>query len=359
VTGPVRGAAAALARHARVLLLGCMMVLGGSRAAGTRPLAAQQRPPAPFFRTDSLLAITLRADLRALLRDRDPDTAIWRGATLSWNDSGGTRAVPLQVRTRGLFRLRHCRFPPIRLRFAADSVRGTPFAGLRRPKLAVHCMDRDDYEQIVLQEYAIYRVLNLVTPWSYAARLVRVTYEDSAGTLPPVTRYGMIIEDPERFADRMGATPVESTGVRFHRLASRDAATLGVFEYLIANTDWSLAGLHNVELYRRADSLYAVPYDFDWAGVINAPYARPAELLPIRNVRDRIYRGFCQGETIMGPVLARFAALRDSIAAVYRAVPGLEPRIVAGTLRYYDEFFREIADPARFAVRRVEPSCLM
>jgi hypothetical protein len=325
------------------------------------PPAAQaaRAAPAAFFLSDSVFTLTLRADLRALFRDRDPDTAIWREADIVWQDSAGRRAVPAQVRTRGLFRLRHCQVPPIRLRLAPDSVRGTPFAGLRRPKLVTHCRDADSYEQIVLHEYAVYRVWQLLTPWSYAARLVRVTWEDRAGAQRPVTRYGLVVEDPDRFADRMGAAPVESTGIRFPRLPPGHAALLGVFAYLIANTDWSLAGLHNVELYRRGDSLFAVPYDFDWAGVVDAPYARPAPQLRIRSVRERVYRGFCQDAAALAPVLQRFTALRDSIAAVYRAVPGLPPRAVDATVRYLEDFFRDIADPPRFVARRVEPTCLV
>jgi hypothetical protein len=334
---------------------GLRLVVGATCVLAATPAAHAQ---AAFFGSDSVLAITIRADFQTLLRDRDPDTSIWRGASLTFPDRDGGRTVPLQVRTRGLFRLRHCQFPPIRLRFAQGDVRGTLLSNLRRPKLVTHCMERTEYEQIVLHEYAIYRTLQLLTPWSYAARLVRVTYEDSTGRMRPVTRYGLIVEDPDRFADRMGAAAVESSGVRFSRLQSSQAALLGLFQYLIANTDWSLPGLHNVELFRKNDSLYAVPYDFDWAGVISAPYARPAELLPIRNVRERIYRGYCQGESILGPVLARFVQLRDSVAAVYRAVPGLDPRSVERTIRYYEEFFREAADPARFVSRRVERDCL-
>jgi len=57
-------------------------------------------------------------------------------------------------------------------------------------------------------------------------------------------------------------------------------------------------------------------------------------------------------------VLARFEALRDSITAVYRAVPGLDPRVLERTLRYDDEFYRAIADRPRFMRDAVEPDCL-
>jgi len=173
-----------------------------------------------------------------------------------------------------------------------------------------------------------------------------------------VTRYALISEDPERMAERLGGTLLEEPGVRMGELHASHTALLGVFQYFVANTDWSVPGLHNIELLRVRDTTFAVPYDFDWSGVIAPRYARPAELLPIRSVRERIYRGLCQPLEALEPVLARFEALRDSIAAVYRAVPGLDPRTVERTLRYYDEFYRDIADRPRFVSRVVEGDCV-
>jgi hypothetical protein len=36
------------------------------------------------------------------------------------------------------------------------------------------------------------------------------------------------------------------------------------------------------------------PYDFDHAGIVDAPYAGPAPELEMPDVRTRMYRGFCE-----------------------------------------------------------------
>jgi len=330
-----------------------VLVLGAALAPGTA--GAQSR----FFRTDTVFALTLRTDLRRLYGDRDTTGVPWRPGSVTWADSAGTHTVPVRLRTRGVYRLGHCDVPPIRLRFEQDSVRGTALTGLRRPKLATHCFNGGSSgEQNLLQEYAIYRVLNLLTPWSYAARLARVTYEDSTGRVRPQTRWAIVIEDPDRFADRMHATEDTLWGKRLGRLPPADAALLGVFQYFIANTDWSMPGLHNIAVYRQADTVRAVPYDFDWSGTINATYARPDPRLRIPSVRTRVYRGLCQDSTVIVPVLERFEALKDSIAAIYRAVPGLEPRNVDRALRYYDEFYEAAADRRGFMRHVVRETCL-
>ena len=319
-----------------------------------RPAAAQ----AAFFRSDSVFAMTIRTDLRTLYGDRDTSNAQWHPGSVTWTDGGGTHTVPVRLRTRGIFRLRTCDVPPIRLRFDEDSVRGTALDSLRRPKLATHCMNTTGGEQNILQEYTIYKVLQLFTPWAYAVRLARVTYEDTTGRVRPATRWAFISEDPERFAKRMGAEPDTVWGRRWTRLVPSHAALLGVFQYFIANTDWSMPGLHNINLYQLADTLWAVPYDFDWSGTIDASYARPAPQLRIRTVRQRVYRGVCQEEAALEPALARFEALRDSIADVYRAVPGLEPRLVQRAMDYYRDFYEDIADRPRFVQSIVRPNCM-
>ena len=340
----------------RTPMLTAALAALAAAALQARPAAAQ----APLFRSDSVVAVTLRTDLRALLRDRDTANAVWREATLTFAGPDSAVAVPLRVRTRGIFRRATCDVPPIRLRFDEKDVRGTLLDQLRRPKLVTHCYPRGEYEQNLLQEYAIYRAWQLLSPYSFATRLVHVTYEDSAGRVRPVTRYGIVTEDPERLAQRLGATILAQNDMRFGRLNRPFASALGVFQYLIGNTDWAVPTRHNVELLVTPDSaIYAVPYDFDWSGIIDASYARPARFLGIQRVTDRVFRGVCQPLDALVPTLERFEALRDSITAVFRSVPGLEPRTLERTLRYIDGFYTAIADRARFYRREFEPRCML
>lgn len=329
-----------------------MLLLAGALLA---PLGAQAQ--APFFASDSVLAFTIRTDLRVLRRDRDTAQSPWRPATLSWTGSEGPRTVSLQVRTRGAFRLRHCDLPPLRLRFSQDSVRGTVWHDLHRPKLATHCKDTRPYEQNLLHEYALNRLFRVFTPLSYSVRLVRVTYEDASGSSRSVTRYGFVSEDPEEFARRVHGEPVERAGIRQSQLQSDNAALVGLWQYFIANTDWSVPGLHNVELLRIDSVIHAVAYDFDWAGAIEAPYATPDPRLPIRSVRQRLFRGLCLSVAQLDPLAARFEALRDTIRAVYLGVPDLDRGTIDRTMGWYGDFYRDLANRPRFVQNAIQPTC--
>ncbi|MDZ7647657.1 MAG: hypothetical protein U5K54_11040 [Cytophagales bacterium] len=63
------------------------------------------------------------------------------------------------------------------------------------------------------------------------------------------------------------------------------------FQYLIANTDWSAAQQHNVKIIQTANKKIPLTYDFDMAGLVNAPYATVSETLTISSVQERLYRG--------------------------------------------------------------------
>jgi hypothetical protein len=341
----------------RLAALGvAVLALAASPARGGAQAPPRGAPPPPLFRSDSVLTLTIRGDLRHLFRDRDTTGVPWREGTVTIAGEGGAPSVtvPVRMRTRGIYRLAHCDIPPIRLRFREGEVRGTPLDSLGRPKLTSVCQNRDSYEQYLLLEYAIYKIYRLLTPISPSARLLRVTYEDSAGAMRPFTHYAFLTEDPERFAERMGGTLVDSLGIGFRRLQRDNIMLLSVFQYLIGNTDWAVPYLHNIELLR-TDSLYAFTYDFDWSGAVDAPYAEPnRRILHIQTVRDRQYRGIC---ATSDAVFDHFVALRDSIAAVYRAVPGLSPRNVDRAISYVDSFYQELADRPRFLSRRIGPDC--
>jgi hypothetical protein len=68
---------------------------------------------------------------------------------------------------------------------------------------------------------------------------------------------------------------------------------------MIANTDWSSSFQHNCKVIQTGERLIPIPYDFDMAGFVNAPYAEYSETLGISNVRERVYRGYCRDENVV------------------------------------------------------------
>jgi hypothetical protein len=116
---------------------------------------------------------------------------------------------------------------------------------------------------------------------------------------------------------------------------------------MIGNTDWSVWALHNVELLK-TDSMalpIVVPFDFDWCGMVNAPYAAPAEQLPIESVRTRYYRGYCRPDAELQLALDEFRQRKEKIYETCRSVPFLTEKELEKTIKYMDQFFKTIENP--------------
>jgi hypothetical protein len=242
----------------------------------------------------------------------------------------------------------------LRLRIAKKAADPTIFDRERRPKLVTHCRNSDEYEQYVLHEYAIYRMHALVTPVALQSRLARITYVDSASGKPSTTRAAVFLEDEDNLAERLNGRVFEVKGVPPSQLESYDTFVMSLFQYMIGNTDWSVPGLHNIQIIQTDSASfprhYALAYDWDFTGLVRARYSMPDQRLRIRSVRDRLYRGVCPSEPDMARAIAVFNEKRPAILAVYDSVPGMEPGIARSGREYVEEFFRVINDPRR--VRR-------
>jgi len=300
-----------------------------------------------LFLDHAPLTLRLATDLRALFHDRGEHKKD-HPATLRYGTAPDTGSIKVKLRTRGIFRLARCAFPPIRVDLPSHKVEDTPFGGRDRIKLVTHCQSAQSYERNLLREYALYRVFNALTDTSFRVRLAHMTYLDSAHT-DTVARYGFLIEPDLELAGRLGAEVLETANV--HDLITDPSymTLVAVFQYLIGNTDWSVWGRHNIAIFSvkaEPHTLFAVPYDFDYSGAVGAPYAIPPQTLPIHSVRERLYRGYCQPDSILFKVFARFRAAKDSIYAAVRAVPDLSEKDVRGLLDYFDDFYRAIDNRA-------------
>lgn len=327
-----------------------VLVAGYGPAAAAQPAEGNEpkgpKPATPLFTSHDPLSIRITADFKSVFKDRDTTKQNWLPGTMAWTAGSDSGQMPIELTTRGHFRLKpgSCSFPPLRLRLNREARAGTLFDKQGTIKLGVHCRSGNKrYEQIVHQEYLVYRTFNALTDSSFRVRLVQATYVDSvAGTT--VEAPAFFIEDPDDLGDRMAMKDFDTQGATFADVDTASTALMSLFFYMVGGTDWSLPYLHNVRVFTSDARYVPVPYDFDWAGVVSAPYARPDYRLGIKSVRDRIWRGPCYPNEVLESTLARITAARDAIYAVYRDHSALDPKLLKESLEYYDEFFKFAGD---------------
>jgi hypothetical protein len=308
-----------------------------------------------LFESDTPLRLRFVGDLKTLVNDRDSVTSTDHPFMLTYQVGDSTPVqLEVELKTRGHWRRqeRHCDFPPLRLNVPRSKVGGTLFAGQDKLKLVTPCRpNMRDYEEYILREYAAYQVYNVLTPLSLRVRRATTTYVDTTGRMDSITTHTFLMEDVEQMAVRAGGKLMELQGARFTDVDSLQLGLVGVFLYMIGSTDWSLRGLHNIELVLGLEqgSFYPVAYDFDFAGIVNTAYARPDPRLRIPSVRFRLYRGGCFTQAHWDTVLATFRERKAAIYAVYDSLPGLSERYVRDTRRYLDDFYEVIDDPGKVA----------
>ena len=342
----------ASAVHAQAATAGAKKPRKADSLSATGLKVVDSLPPSPLFTGDSLLTLTFTANIRQLRGDR-ADSVPYRWATMSYAGADGkTVTVPMRAKTHGIWRLKNCNFPPLRLNAANKTAKGTLFENADKPKFVNACRDNDSYEQYVLQEMQLYRIYQLLTPLSHRVRALRVTYRDSASGKDEMTRHAFVFEDPELMAARIGRGHlVKTKGATPDDIDNAQLALVYLFEYMIGNTDFSFNGLHNGELVQKPDMSPVIPvaYDFDFAGAVNTPYATvdPQLQRDIKRVRQRLFRGYCVLAPHFPDAIALFQAKKDAIYALYRDDIGklLKPDIVKETLEYFDEFYDSIRTP--------------
>jgi hypothetical protein len=119
---------------------------------------------------------------------------------------------------------------------------------------------------------------------------------------------------------------------------------------MIGNTDLSVSALHNITLLKdSAGVVHAVPYDFDWSGAVNARYAFPDKMLPIRSVRDRMWRGDCRPVEELVPAFTHFQSRRAALDSAVTTIEALSPAAKERMRKYFAEFWSLIENPRRAA----------
>ena len=189
----------------------------------------------PLFDDNAVIDVELTGPIESLIRKKDDRTE----QLFVLKASGVEQHV--QVRVRGKSRLRICKFPPLRLNFSDSDTEQTVFAGQDKIKLVTHCRSNDASQVDALQEYATYRIFNIISDISYRVRLLHITYRDTDERRKDevLERYGFLLESDHELAARVGGHPVNVTGISLRSLDEDHAAAVYIFQYLIGNTDWS------------------------------------------------------------------------------------------------------------------------
>ena len=313
------------------------------------PASADVAPPTPLFAGDETIRLTIKGPIAAIAREAQQTRAPRDGLLTI-----GAETLPVRLSPRGITRLKPdvCRFPPLRVEFVQPPPDTSLFARQKRLKLVTHCRQPAAFQKHLLLEYAAYRLYNAITPASHRVRLAAIDYVGEDGR-PIVSRLGFFLEDIRHVGERNGLKDLHIPGgFPASHLSPRDAARAALLHYMIGNLDWSLrngpAGddcCHNGNLIGAAGdgAVVPVPYDFDFSGLVNAPYAVPPDVVPVQSVRQRHFRGYCRHSAEALSEAAAIRSRRDELLGIIARIPGLDQSAGRSATAYLQRFFEDIA----------------
>jgi len=301
---------------------------------------------AQFFDEEAQLVVNFTSDFGTLMNGRN--NGQFQPATFSFIlPDGSTVSEEIKVNTRGHSRKTICNIPPIRLSFKnTTSPILTPLGNL---KLVNECKYGNEYEQLLLKEFLVYKILNVLTDKSFKVRLLKVTYTDSKGKKKPFTKNAFVLENIDAMSKRLKSKELNNIKVSSEAVNRTQMTLVNIFEYMIGNTDWSVPNNHNIKLLKlKKDSAalpFTVPYDFDYSGFVNADYAVPDEMMGIESVVQRVYRGFPRNMEELQVAIDVFKKHKEEIYKLYKSFDLLDNYSKKEIGNYLDDFYKIINNP--------------
>jgi hypothetical protein len=300
--------------------------------------------PDTLFLSDEIIKITLRADYSALQNDRDKAAVYREGVLTYYPDVGDTVHFNVKLMVRGNFRRdpANCAFPPLFVNFKKSEVRNTIFNNQDKLKLVTPCHAEED----ILEEYTVYKMYNLVSDWSLKVRLVKILYYDTGLKKELFERFSFFIEHEDHAAERNNAFVISRFITPFS-LNSDNAKKLSVFQYIVGNKDWQYTSRQNIIIFQPYDTTqppFAVPYDFDFSGFVNAHYTKPKgipeDLLPTR----RLYNGICYTPEEFYEIFNYFRLLKPKFESIINNTTHFSKSRKREKLAYLNYFYNGIKD---------------
>jgi hypothetical protein len=300
-----------------------------------------------FFEDTTILKATITTDMGKLFNHKNKTGVQFTARFLTTLEDGTVIDEPISMEERGHFRKGYCYIPPLKIKF--KSKKTSVLKPLGSLKLVSQCSTSGLSETYLLDEFLVYKIYNLFTNLSFRVRLLNLNIVDSAGKKKPVTEYAFFLEDDKELAKRNYCKDWKKGSIGDQGTDRHQMTVVGLFEYMIGNTDWSVLVRHNIRLLLiEKDSFqhfYPVPYDFDYSGFVNTNYATPDPSLNISNVQERAYRGYPRTMEELVDALATFKNQKNSMYSLINNFELLNLRNKKDLINYLDEFFKLIDQP--------------
>jgi len=299
-----------------------------------------------LFEDEAPLEITLQFDLSTYLKTKSKKEYM-KGKITFHPGNADTIIKNINIRARGIFRNEWCYYGPMELNFKKADFGYSDLDSIKKIKLVPQCTAGSESEKNILIEYLIYKMFNVMTDTSFRVRLLKINYVDSENKKKPFTQFGFFLEPVKMLTTRTNSLEIESGALNQKSIYPRVMDRIAIFNYMIGNYDWAVPNQHNIKVlkplvFNVSNLAAAVPYDFDFTGLVNAGYAIPEDKITgTTNIRERIFLGVCRTREEYRKDLVEFVEKKDDFYRIINEFPYLNTKQKKDLIMYLDEFFNQ------------------
>ncbi|MEN8227526.1 MAG: hypothetical protein ABFS38_05170 [Bacteroidota bacterium] len=312
-----------------------------------------------LFNNEDPLHLAVKCDLKVFKRTRRQEKYQPAEMTCHVNDSFQV-THPVRIKARGIFRRDNCTMPPFWLNIRYSGIEADSLNEIKKIKMVIRCRKAQQYENYILREYMVYKIYNLISPYSFRVRLVKLKFIDTSKDNNATEDWAFMIEPADYMAQRLNAVFVKSDKLSMRTVNREMIDKVALFQYMIGNGDFSVTGRHNLKILNLKDQavpgFIPVPYDFDYCGLVDAHYAIPGETLGIKSVRERYFLGPCRSREIQQEAIQNFATYKDEIIDYIHEFEYLDEKEKLDMIVYLESYFEEASDE-NFIERHLATTC--
>ncbi|NLD62678.1 MAG: hypothetical protein GX646_02170 [Bacteroidales bacterium] len=312
----------------------------------------QQEPGYPrrylsLFEDEELLEVSLHMDVSKYIRKADREQSLDGTMIIHFSQTDSVERK-VTIKYRGQSRYERCKYPPTRIVFKKPVYEGSDSGRIKKIKLVNQCQPGTVYGDYLIREYLAYKLYNVVTDTSFRARLIRLSFIDPQRK--PIIQYGILLEPEGLIESRLNLFEVTSRALSQRHMRPVMIDRIAIFNYMVANWDWSVPGQHNISVFTSADAAPSamgipIPFDFDLTGVVNADYAIPPPGKGIETNRERLFLGICRDREVFESELIAFLEKKEEFYSVVNDFPYLSKSAKRDIIAFIDLFFSQLEKP--------------
>ena len=298
-----------------------------------------------LFKIEGVPKMVVNTNVKQLLRKSFKEE--YQEATLQINYPNGEDFgfYNGRIRARGNIRKKVCNVPPVKFDFPKKTLDSLGFLKNDKLKFVFPCQENKWAQQKLYKEFFLYELYKFIDTNSIIVKLVDIEFRQDGQE--KLKFNGFLIEDEEEYARRKNASVIEKGKVNPSRLDRTSFLKMLFFQYMIANTDWTVANRHNLELVKLPDinKVVALPYDFDYAGFVGQEYAVPHESLPIEDVNERYFFNYKIREHEFYDMVRYYKSIEKDVYRICEEATYMKAETIEENKFYLGKFFQLLERP--------------